>query len=314
VDHSAHWGALIKREAARLGFSACRIAQAVPLGDEARRLEAWLGAGHHGTMAYMERHFDLRVDPRKLVPGARSVVTLLLNYFPAQTQEPHAPRIARYAFGEDYHDVIRTKLNELLATLRAEIGAIEGRGFVDSAPVLERAWAQRSGLGWIGKNGNLLTREAGSFFFIATLITDLALPPDPPFATDHCGTCTRCLDACPTGAIVSPQLVDARKCISYLTIELKDDAPPAGYEHRADGWMFGCDVCQEVCPWNRFAQPHSVPEFAPLPAVLHLSNGEWEALSEEAFREIFRRSAIKRSKWKGVQRNLRALKITPPRT
>jgi epoxyqueuosine reductase len=297
---------LIKAEAARLGFDACRIAKAEPLDEDARRLEAWLGAGRHGTMHYMERHFDLRVDPRKLVPGARSVITLLLNYFPQEGQQPYAPRIAKYAWGDDYHDVIRAKLNELLYTVREKIGEVEGRGFVDSAPVLERAWAQRSGLGWIGKNANLLTKEAGSFFFIATLITDLALEVDSPFATDHCGTCTRCMDTCPTEAIIAPQVVDARKCISYLTIELKDEMPQ-GYEHRADGWAFGCDVCQDVCPWNRFSKPHNTPAFTPIPEVLNLSRGEWEAMSEEAFREIFRRSAIKRSKWKGVQRNLAAI-------
>ncbi len=299
--------ALIKTEAARLGFDVCRIAEAVPLDDDARRLEAWLSAGMHGTMAYMERHFDLRIDPRKLVPGAKSVVTLLLNYFPKEHQAA-APLVAKYAWGEDYHEVIRDKLNTLLRAVRTQVGAVDGRGFVDSAPVLERAWAVRSGLGWVGKNGNLLTKEAGSFFFIATLITDLPLVPDLPFATDHCGTCTRCLDACPTGAIVAPQVVDARKCISYLTIELKDEMP-AEYAHRTDGWAFGCDVCQDVCPWNRFSSPHRMPEFRPIPQVLNLSLGEWEAMSEEAFQEIFRRSAIKRTKWKGIQRNLRAIAL-----
>lgn len=257
----------------------------------------------------MERHFDLRIDPRKLVPGAKSVVTLLLNYFPKEEQSPAAPRVAKYAWGQDYHEVIRAKLNDFLSSVRAQIGDVEGRGFVDSAPVLERAWAQRSGLGWVGKNGNLLTKSSGSFFFIATLIMDLELEPDPPFATDHCGTCTRCLDACPTGAIVAPQVVDARKCISYLTIELKDEVMPAGYEHRSDDWVFGCDVCQDVCPWNRFSKAHATPQFAPLPEVLNLSKGEWEALSEEAFRKIFKHSPIKRSKWKGVQRNLKAIKL-----
>lgn len=308
MNLAPHHTALIKVEAARLGFDACRIAKAEPLEEDARRLEAWLGAGHHGTMQYMERHFDLRIDPRKLVPGAKSVVTLLLNYFPSAQQRPDAPRIAKYAWGEDYHDVIRAKLNELLYTIREKIGEVDGRGFVDSAPVLERAWAQRSGLGWVGKNANLLTKEAGSFFFIATLITDLALEVDSPFVTDHCGTCTRCLDACPTEAIVAPQVVDARKCISYLTIELKDEAMPQGYEHRSDDWAFGCDVCQDVCPWNRFSKPHKTPEFVPILSVLNLSHGAWEAMSEDAFREIFRRSAIKRSKWKGVQRNLRAIR------
>jgi epoxyqueuosine reductase len=309
VNLSAPHTALIKAEASRLGFDACRVARAEPLDDDARRLETWLAAGRHGNMQYMERHFDLRVDPRKLVPGAKSVITVLLNYFPKETQQPGAPRIAKYAWGHDYHDVIRAKLNELLFTVREKIGEVDGRGFVDSAPVLERTWAQRSGLGWVGKNANLLTKEAGSFFFIATLITDLALEPDPPFATDHCGTCTRCMDACPTDAIISAQVVDARKCISYLTIELKDEMMPAGYEHRNDNWMFGCDVCQDVCPWNRFSKPNATPEFSPIPEVLDLSKGEWEAMSEQMFRAILKHSPIKRSKWKGVQRNLKA--ITP---
>ncbi len=299
--------ALIKSEALRLGFMACRVAKAVPLDEDARRLEAWLNKGFQGSMQYMERHFDLRIDPGKLVPGAKSVVTLLMNYFPSEIQQDAAPRIAKYAWGQDYHDVIRAKLNELLAYIKATIGEVAGRGFVDSAPVLERSWAVRSGLGWIGKNGNLLNRESGSFFFIATLITDLELAPDPPFATDHCGTCTRCLDACPTGAIVAPTMVDANKCISYLTIELKDEMMPQGYEHRSDDWVFGCDVCQDVCPWNRFSKPHDTPEFSPVPEVLNLSKGEWEAMSEEAFRKIFKHSPIKRSKWKGLQRNLKAI-------
>lgn len=299
--------ALIKAEAIRLGFMACRIAKAVPLDEDARRLEAWLHKGYQGTMHYMERHFDLRVDPGKLVPGARSVVTLLMNYFPAEQQQADAPRVAKYAWGADYHDVIRAKLNMLLAYVKATIGDVEGRGFVDSAPVLERAWAVRSGLGWIGKNGNLLNRDTGSFFFIATLITDLELIADDPFTSDHCGTCTRCLDACPTGAIVAPAVVDANRCISYLTIELKDALMPGGLEHRGDNWVFGCDVCQDVCPWNRFSKPHEEPAFAPLPEILNLSTAAWTQLSEEAFRKIFKGSPIKRAKWTGILRNLSAI-------
>jgi epoxyqueuosine reductase len=301
--------ALIKSEAARLGFMECRIAKAVRLDDDARRLEAWLAKGFQGSMQYMERNFDLRVDPTKLVPGAKSVVTLLMNYFPSEKQGEDAPRIAKYAWGQDYHDVIRAKLNELLDSIKANIGEVQGRGFVDSAPVLERSWAVRSGLGWIGKNGNLLSKTQGSFFFIATLITDLDLSHDAPFTTDHCGSCTRCLDTCPTGAIVSPTVIDANKCISYLTIELKDALMPSGYEHRNDDWMFGCDVCQDVCPWNRFSKPNREPAFAPIPEVLNLSTTEWQDLSEEAFRKIFKGSPIKRSKWSGVMRNLKA--ITP---
>lgn len=299
---------LIRQEALRLGFMSCGFAKAEPLDEDARRLEAWLGKGFHASMNYMERHFDLRVDPARLVPGARSVITLLMNYFPEEKQSPKAPLVAKYAWGLDYHDVIRAKLNELLQFIRANVGNVEGRGFVDSAPVLERTWAVRSGLGWIGKNGNLLNRSAGSFFFIATLITDLNLPPDPPFATDHCGTCTRCLDACPTGAIVGPGVVDAGRCISYLTIELKEAMMPQSFERRLDNWVFGCDVCQDVCPWNRFSKPHNEPAFRPIPEVLNLSTSEWEDMSEEAFRRIFKGSAIKRAKWAGIQRNLKAIR------
>lgn len=300
---------LIKTEALCLGFMACRVAQAERLDDDARRLEAWLNKGFHGSMQYMERHFDLRVDPGKLVPGAKSVITLLMNYFPAENQQPDAPRIAKYAWGQDYHDVIRAKLNELLVYIKATIGEVQGRGFVDSAPVLERSWAVRSGLGWIGKNGNLLNKEHGSFFFIATLITDLDLAPDEPFVTDHCGTCTRCIDSCPTEAIVSPTVIDANKCISYLTIELKNALMPAGYEQRDDSWMFGCDVCQDVCPWNRFSKSHAEPAFAPIPEVLNLSTQEWMQLSEETFRKAFKGSPIKRAKWSGIVRNLKAIKV-----
>jgi epoxyqueuosine reductase len=300
---------LIKAEAARLGFMECRIAKAVRLDDDARRLEAWLNNGFQGTMQYMERHFDLRVDPARLVPGAKSVVTLLMNYFPEEAQQPDAPLIAKYAWGQDYHDVIREKLNELLAHIKEHIGDIQGRGFVDSAPVLERSWAVRSGLGWIGKNGNLLSKTHGSFFFIATLITDLELKPDAPFVTDHCGTCTRCIDACPTDAIISPTIVDAGKCISYLTIELKDAVMPAGHEQRNDDWMFGCDVCQDVCPWNRFSKPHRELAFVPIKEVLHFSKSEWAELSEEAFKKIFRNSPIKRAKWSGIMRNLKAIGV-----
>ncbi|MBS1643921.1 MAG: tRNA epoxyqueuosine(34) reductase QueG [Bacteroidetes bacterium] len=298
---------LIKEEAARLGFMACGIAKAERLDDDARRLESWLNKGFHGEMGYMERNFELRVDPTKLVPGARSVITMMMNYYPTQQQNSSAPFISKYAWGEDYHDIIRPKLNELLAFIRANIGAVEGRGFVDSAPVLERAWAVKSGLGWVGKNGNLLNKQTGSFFFLCTLITDLELQADPAFSTDHCGTCTRCIDACPTGAIEGPAIINATKCISYLTIELKDSLMPSGFEHRDDNWMFGCDVCQDVCPWNRFSHSNSEPAFEPIPEILHLSKSAWEQLSEEEFRRIFKKSPIKRSKWTGVLRNLKAI-------
>ncbi len=298
----------IKSEAAKLGFESCGIAKAEALDDDARRLENWLQQGFHGKMQYMENHFDLRIDPRKLVPGARSVITFTLNYYPETSQAPEAPKIAKYAWGIDYHYVIREKLNQLLDSIREQIGAVEGRGFVDSAPVLERSWAVRSGLGWVGKNANLLTKKAGSFFFIATLITDLELEPDPPFATDHCGSCTRCLDACPTDAIVAPTVVDGSKCISYLTIELKDALIPTEFQDKMGGWAFGCDICQDVCPWNRFSRPHQTEAFRPIPEVLNLSKSEWEELDEQSFKRIFKNSPIKRTKWTGIQRNLKFLK------
>ncbi|MCB9046649.1 MAG: tRNA epoxyqueuosine(34) reductase QueG [Chitinophagales bacterium] len=295
---------MIRAEAQRLGFDACGIARAEFLEDDARRLEEWLNKGYHGTMHYMERYFDLRTDPRKLVPGAKSVITLLLNYYPEQEQQPHAPKIAKYAWGKDYHFVIKDKLHQLLHYIRENIGEVDGRGFVDSAPVLERTWAQRTGLGWIGKNGNLLTKQSGSFFFIATLISDLQLDYDAPFATDHCGTCTRCIDACPTDAIVSPTVVDGSKCISYFTIELKEALIPSEYHDKMEGWMFGCDICQDVCPWNRFSKPNHEPEFTPIPEILDLSVAEWQAMTEETFRKLFKTSPLARPKWKGIQRNL----------
>lgn len=299
---------LIKQEALRLGFMSCGIAKAVQLDEDAVRLEQWLNKGHQGSMAYMERYFDLRIDPRKLVPGARSVITLLLNYYPSEQQQPQAPKIAKYAYGTDYHYVIRDKLNELLEFIKTNIGDVNGRGFVDSAPVLERAWAVKSGLGWVGKNGNLLNKQTGSYFFIATLITDLDLVADAPFATDHCGTCTRCMDACPTQAIVSPTEVDGSMCISYLTIELKDALIPGEFHSKMDGWMFGCDICQDVCPWNRFSKPNTEPAFTPIPEVLNLSLREWEEMGEGVFNRVFKNSPLKRTKWKGVQRNLNVIK------
>lgn len=304
ADHNKE---LVKNEAMRLGFTGFGVAKAVVLDDDARRLEQWLNKGHHAGMEYMARHFDLRIDPSKLVPGARSVITLSMNYYPDQQQQPDAPKIARYAYGTDYHYVIREKLNQLLDYIKQHIGNIDGRGFVDSAPVLERSWAVRSGLGWVGKNGNVLTKHSGSFFFIATLITDLDLSADAPFTTDHCGTCTRCIDACPTEAILSPTIIDANKCISYLTIELKNALIPDEFNNKTQGWMFGCDICQEVCPWNRFSKPTNEPHFSPIPEILNLSRQEWEELSEEAFNRIFKNSPLKRSKWKGIQRNLKII-------
>jgi epoxyqueuosine reductase len=299
----------IKNWTAALGFDYCGIAKAVPLDDDARRLESWLKKGFNGKMQYMENHFELRVNPEKLVPGAKSVITLLMNYYPNTQPVIEAPRIAKYAYGKDYHDVIRAKLNELLNNIRKEIGDIQGRGFVDSAPVLERTWAAKSGVGWIGKNGNLINKHSGSFFFIATLIVDLELEYDDPYAKDYCGNCRRCIDACPTGAIVDNKVVDGSRCISYYTIELKDALIPYEQKEHFNNWMFGCDVCQDVCPWNRFSKPTTEIAFSPLPEILNFTTGQWEELTEESFKTIFKNSPIKRSKFQGIKRNLEFIKI-----
>jgi epoxyqueuosine reductase len=295
----------IKKTAARLGFDYCGIARAARLDEDAKRLEQWLSKGFHGSMNYMEKYFDMRIDPRQLVPGAKSVITLLKNYFPAQQQEPDAARISKYAFGKDYHEVIREQTKRFLELIREEIGEVNGRGFVDSAPVLERSWAQKSGLGWIGKNGNLITRQSGSFFFIATLITDLELEYDDPFARDYCGTCTRCIDACPTDAILPDKTVNGSSCISYFTIELKDMLIPSTMKDKFQNWAFGCDTCQDVCPWNRFSKPNNETEFTPIPEILNLTTQEWEEMTEESFKKLFRHSPLSRTKWKGMQRNIR---------
>ncbi len=302
---------LVKKLAADAGFDHCGIAAALPLDEDARRLERWLHQGMHGDMGYMEQHFDLRIDPGKLVPGAKTVITFLKNYFPPEIQNSQAPQISKYAYGKDYHEVIRPRLNEMLQQLRGRIGDFAGRGFVDSAPVMERAWAVRSGLGWVGKNGNLIHKQAGSFFFIATLITDLELDLDQAFARDYCGTCTRCIDACPTEAIRDNKTVDGSRCISYFTIELKDLLIPEEQKGKFGDWMFGCDVCQDVCPWNRFSKPHSDPAFRALPELLEYSAGDWEALTEEGFKTIFAGSPLKRSKFSGIRRNLSFLKGSP---
>jgi epoxyqueuosine reductase len=295
----------IKLTSAKLGFDFCGIAPAVKLDADARRLENWLTKGMQGSMQYMEKHFDMRVDPTLLVPGAKSVITLLKNYYPSSQQNDAAPRIAKYAFGKDYHEVIREQLNLLIVQIRNTIGDINGRGFVDSAPVLERTWAQKSGLGWIGKNGNLINKQSGSFYFIATLITDLPLIYDDPFVKDFCGTCTKCIDACPTDAILPDKIVDGSKCISYFTIELKDMLLPQNMTGKFDNWLFGCDTCQDVCPWNRFSKPHTEQAFSPIAEVLNLSSSQWEELSEESFRKIFKHSPLKRSKYAGIKRNLK---------
>jgi len=305
---SAHHTRIVKEKALQLGFSYCGIAKAMPLDEDARRLEKWLQQGLHGKMGYMENYFDLRIDPTKLVPGARSVITLLLNYFPTGQQQQASPKIATYAWGKDYHKVIKTKLQQLLFDLQENIGAIAGRGFVDSAPVLERSWATRSGLGWVGKNGNLITKKNGSFFFIATLITDLSLTPDDPFAKDYCGSCTRCIDACPTNAILPNKTIAANQCISYYTIELKDQLLPSEARDKMEGWMFGCDTCQTVCPWNRFSTPNQEPDFAPFSEILNLSTREWMSLTEENFKKIFRDSPLLRAGHKGILRNLQFIR------
>ncbi len=297
---------LIKNEAKRLGFLSCGISKAGFLEEEAPRLETWLNKNMHGEMSYMENHFDKRLDPTKLVEGSKSVISLLLNYYPQELQNEEAFKISKYAYGTDYHFVIKDKLKELLNTITSEIGEVHGRAFVDSAPVLDKAWAAKSGLGWIGKHSNLLTKQTGSFYFIAELIIDLDLDYDLP-VTDHCGSCTACIDACPTQAIVGPYVVDGSKCISYATIELKNEMP-AHFSNKMDDWMFGCDICQDVCPWNRFSQSHQEPLFDPNPKLLSMSNKEWEEITKEVFSEIFKKSPIKRTKFEGLKRNINFLK------
>jgi epoxyqueuosine reductase len=298
----------IKNKCKELGFDFCGIAKAEKLEDDARRLEKWLSQGLHGKMQYMENYFDLRTDPTKLVPGAKSVITLLINYFPSHIQDVGTPKVAKYAYGHDYHEVIREKLKHLLLLMKQEIGEVNGRGFVDSAPVLERAWATKSGLGWIGKNGNLLNKQSGSFFFIATLIVDIDLQYDDPFAKDYCGSCTKCINSCPTDAILDNKVIDGSKCISYFTIELKDALLPGQLKDQFSDWMFGCDICQDVCPWNRFSTPHNEPQFTPLPQVLNFTTNDWEELTEESFKQIFRHSPLKRTKFEGIKRNLKFIK------
>jgi len=297
---------LIKEQALALGFLSCGISKAGFLEEEAPRLEQWLRQNHHGQMAYMEQHFDKRLNPTKLVPGAKSVVSLLLNYHTDQTQaDPSAPKISSYAYGTDYHFVIKEKLKKLMEYIHRDIGEVAGRVFVDSAPVMDKAWAAKSGLGWIGKNTNLISKKVGSFFFIAELILDLELAYDTP-TTDHCGSCTACIDACPTEALIQPYQIDGSKCISYLTIELKE-AMPEDFKGKMDNWAFGCDVCQTVCPWNRFATPHKEPQFDPHPDLLQMSKGDWEEMTEEVFTTVFKNSAVQRTKFEGLKRNINFL-------
>lgn len=298
---------IIKRLAAQSGFSYCGIARAEKLDDDAKRLESWLNKGFQGGMTYMNNYFDLRIDPTKLVPGAKSVITLLLNYYPAQKQNEEAPHVSKYAYGKDYHEVIKEKLKIFLQLIKDTIGDVHGRGFTDSAPVLERSWAQKSGLGWVGKNGNLITKTSGSFFFIATLITDLDLEPDNPFIKDYCGTCTKCIDSCPTDAILPDKVIDGSKCISYFTIELKEMVIPGEMKEKFENNLFGCDICQDVCPWNRFSTPTTETAFTPLREILNFSKNDWEEITEETFKVIFKNSPLKRAKYAGIKRNLKFL-------
>lgn len=297
---------LIKSEAYRLGFDFVGVSKAGFLEEDAPRLEQYLEKNMHGEMKYLENHFDKRLDPRLLVDDAKSVISFLINYYPSEYQNEKAPKLAKYAYGKDYHLVIRDKLNQLLNFIQEEVGAVTGRGFVDSAPVLDKAWAQKSGLGWIGKNGNLINKGSGSFYFVAELIVDLELPEDGP-VTDHCGSCTACIDECPTEAITEPMVVDGSKCISYYTIELKE-AIPASEKGKLNDWMFGCDICQDVCPWNRFSKPHNEPLFDPHPDLLSMTQKDWSNIQQDTFSKLFSKSAVKRTKLSGLKRNLDFLK------
>ncbi len=301
---NAEW---IKNQALELGFLSCGISKAEFLEEEAPRLEKWLATKQHGEMHYMENHFDKRLDPTLLMPGAKSVVSLLLNYYnPEKQKDLSAPKISQYAYGKDYHFVIKDKLKKLLEKIRDKIGMVEGRVFVDSAPVMDKAWAAKSGLGWVGKNSNLISKKVGSFFFIAEIILDLELEPDYA-VTDHCGSCTACMDSCPTNAISEAYKVDGSKCISYLTIELKN-ALPTAFKNQMDGWMFGCDVCQDVCPWNKFSKPHKEPLFNPSPELFEMNSRDWQELTKETFQKVFKGSAVKRTKYEGLKRNINFLK------
>ena len=306
MDNRNKYTQIIKAEAKRLGFLSCGISKAEFLEEEAPRLEAYLNNNMNGEMRYMENHFDKRLDPTLLVEGSKSVVSLLLNYYPSEFQNEDSYKLSKYAYGTDYHFVIKDKLKSLLQVLQEEIGEVEGRAFVDSAPVLDKAWAAKSGLGWVGKHTLLLTKNVGSFYFIAELIIDLELEYDHA-TTDHCGTCTKCIDACPTEAITEPYVVDGSKCISYFTIELKENLPTE-FKGKFDDWMFGCDICQDVCPWNRFSKSHNEPLFNPHPDLLEMTKKDWEEITEDTFRKVFKKSAVKRTKYAGLTRNIEFLK------
>jgi epoxyqueuosine reductase len=292
----------VKKWANELGFLSCGVSVSGFLREEAPRLEDWLSKGYHGKMSYMERHFDERLDTQKLVPGSKSVISLLYNYFPERSVNGTDTKIAKYAYGEDYHFVVKDKLRILFDQIKLNWGAVEGRCFVDSAPILEKAWAVKSGLGWVGKNSNLIQKQVGSFFFIAELIIDIALEPDGP-TTDHCGTCTKCIDACPTEAIVAPQVVDGSKCISYFTIELKESIPES-YKGQWNEWVFGCDVCQDVCPWNRFSTPHKESRFNPKMEILNKTQKDWLETTAGDFKKLTKGTALERTKWSGMIKNI----------
>ncbi len=297
---------LIKTEALRLGFLSCGISKAEFLEEDAVHLESWLSNNFHGKMSYMENHFDKRLDPRLLVDDAKSVISLSYNYYPSQFQNKDTYKIAKYAYGQDYHHVIKSKLKELSVYIKDLIGDVNGRAFVDSAPLMERTWAQKSGIGWKGKNSLLLQKQQGSFFFLCELVLDLELEYDSPM-TDHCGTCTKCIDSCPTDAILPNNTVDGSKCISYFTIELKDNLPNT-FKNQFNDWIFGCDICQDVCPWNRFSEPHNEPLFTPKSELLNMSKKDWEEITEDVFGGIFQKSAVKRTKFEGLKRNISFLK------
>jgi len=308
LQNKSLYSSIIKEEAKKLGFMFCGIAKAEFLEQEAPRLENWLRKGMHGEMQYMENYFDKRLDPRLLVDDAKSVISLGLNYFTNSLQtDPSSPKISKYAYGDDYHHVIKAKLKQLMEFITEQIGEVSGRGFVDSAPVLDKAWAKKAGLGWIGKNSNLLNKKTGSFFFLAELIVDLELEYDVAPTADHCGTCTNCIDACPTEAIVAPYIVDGSRCISYLTIELKNEIPNE-FKGKMDDWMFGCDVCQDVCPWNKFSVLNPEPAFTPHHELLGMTNKEWQEITDDVFKKVFKNSAVKRTKLTGLKRNISFLR------
>jgi epoxyqueuosine reductase len=301
----ANRSAQIKKIATDLGFSYCGISKAEFLSEEAPRLEEWLKRNYQGKMSYLENHFDKRLDPTLLVPGAKSIISLIYNYYPEKDladTNPERYKIAKYAYGEDYHKVVKDKLKIFLERIEEEVGSVNGRAFVDSAPVHERAWAKKSGLGWIGKNSLLLNRTMGSFFFLAELILDLELDYDLPIK-DYCGTCTACIDACPTDAIAEPYVVDGSKCISYFTIELKEEIPTS-VKGKFENWIFGCDICQDVCPWNSFSKPHSEPRFAPPDNLEKMTQNDWSEITEEVFKTLFKNSPVKRAKFEGLKRNI----------